>query len=402
MDSFHSLRHRPFAFLWAGQTISRLGDALYQLALSWWVLEKTGSATTMGMVLVFSFAPSILFAILGGVIVDRLPRFRIMLASDLVRGLIIALVAVLAYYDRLEVWHIYIASLFFGLVDAVFFPAYTAAVPEIVSKELLPSANSLTGASQPIAGMVGPLAAAFLIASGGTPLAFLLNAASFFASAALLLPLLKLETPISAAPARQVGAEISSGFRIVMGSTWIWLTILLASFGNITRGGPVQVALPFIVDQTLKADVHALGWIRAAMLLGSLLVALVGGWLQRMPRRGLLAYGSAMLTGAMTLWIGLAHTIPEVLIAAFIMGACSTVFTLIWVVTLQEQVPQDKLGRVSSIDFLGSFVFIPVGFAATGWFTDLVSPPVVFIVGGILTMLIWAVGLLSKSVRNLD
>jgi MFS family permease len=402
MQAFRSLNHRPFAFLWSGQTVSRLGDALYQLALSWWVLEKTGSATTMGMVLVFSFAPSILLAILGGVIVDRLPRFRIMLVSDLVRGLIVALVAVLAFYDRLEVWHIYIASLLFGIVDAFFFPAYTAAVPEIVEKEMLPSANSLTGASQPIAGMVGPILAAFLIASGGTPLAFLLDAASFFFSALLLLPLLKLEPPIPAASARQVGEEIRSGIRIVMGSAWIWLTILLSSVGNITRGGPIQVTLPFIVEGTLKADVHALGWVRAAMLLGSLLVALLGAQLQKAPRRGLLAYGSMILAGFMTLWIGLAHTIAELLVAGFLIGACTSVFTLIWIATLQEQVPQDKLGRVSSIDYLGSFVFIPIGFAATGWFTDLINPPTVFIVGGILTILIWVIGLLNKSVRNLD
>jgi MFS family permease len=402
MQVFRSLNYRPFAFLWSGQTISRLGDALYQLALAWWVIEKTGSATAMGMVLVFSFAPSILFAILGGVLVDRLPRFRIMLASDIARGLIVMLVAVLVSYDRLEVWHIFIASLLFGIVDAFFQPAYTAAVPEIVEKELLPSANSLTSASQPIAGIVGPLAAAFLISSGGTSFAFLLDSISFFVSALLLLPLLKLEPPISAAPARQIGMEIRSGFHIVMGSAWIWLTILLSSLGNITRGGPTYVALPFMIDQTLKGDVNDQGWVRAAMLLGSLLGALGGVPLQQAPRRGLIAYGSMILAGGMTLWIGLAHTIYEVLVAGFVIGACTSVFSMIWIVTLQEQVPQHKLGRVASIDYLGSLVFVPVGFAVTGWLTDLVTPPTVFIVGGLITVVIWVVGLLNKSVRELD
>src|SRR6266508_3569411 len=76
MNVLRSLRHRPFALLWTGQTTSRLGDSLYRIALSWWVLEKTGSAVAMGTVLVFSQIPLLL--LIGGVVVDRLPRIRIM------------------------------------------------------------------------------------------------------------------------------------------------------------------------------------------------------------------------------------------------------------------------------------------------------------------------------------
>jgi hypothetical protein len=70
MRLLDSLRHRPFALLWSGQTVSRLGDSLYRIALSWWVLEKTGSATAMGTVTLFTFAPMLLFLLIGGVLVD--------------------------------------------------------------------------------------------------------------------------------------------------------------------------------------------------------------------------------------------------------------------------------------------------------------------------------------------
>ena len=103
MRLFESLRHRPFALLWSGQTISRLGDSLYRIALSWWVLEKTGSAAAMATVAFFSLAPMLVFLLIGGVLVDRLPRFRIMLISDTVNTLVVGLVALLAHADRLEV-----------------------------------------------------------------------------------------------------------------------------------------------------------------------------------------------------------------------------------------------------------------------------------------------------------
>src|SRR5262245_55128793 len=104
---FKALSSRSFALLWSGQTISRLGDQIYGLALAWWILEKTGSAIAMSMVFVCSFLPMILFSLIGGVAVDRYSRLRVMLGSDLGRGLIVAFVAVLAAFQWLEVWHIY-------------------------------------------------------------------------------------------------------------------------------------------------------------------------------------------------------------------------------------------------------------------------------------------------------
>ena len=83
MSLFASLAHRPFLLLWSGQTLSRLGDSLYQIALAWWVLEQTNSAAAMGMVFACGFAPTVLFVLLGGVAVDRLPRIHFHLSWSL-------------------------------------------------------------------------------------------------------------------------------------------------------------------------------------------------------------------------------------------------------------------------------------------------------------------------------
>ena len=135
MSLFRSLKHRSFALLWAGQTLSRVGDFVYEIALAWWVLEKTGSAETMALVLVFSITPSILFLLIGGVAVDRLPRIALMLFSDIGRALTALIVAALAFSGQLQVWHIFAASLFFGFVMAFFQPAYAAVVPQIVPQD---------------------------------------------------------------------------------------------------------------------------------------------------------------------------------------------------------------------------------------------------------------------------
>lgn len=404
MALFRSLAHRSFALLWSGQTISRLGDSLYQVALAWWVLEKTGSATTMGLVLIFSFAPMLLFLLIGGVLVDRFSRFKVMLASDLLRGVIVTAVALLATRNLLEVWHVCIASLVFGLVDAFFQPAYSAAVPEITPRELLPSANSLTGLSQQVSGVVGPLLGAYLVEWGGTSSAFLLDGLSFFISAACLVPLATLSAPrpSGAGASSSMMRDLRQGISFVLGSPWLWITIVLAALSNITRGGPTQVALPFLIQDHLHADVSALGQFRSMVFLGAVIGSMWLGRLSKIRRRGRLAYAAMVMAGLTALVIGLQIPLVAVLFTAVVMGASVTIFNLIWTNQLQEMVPQDMLGRVSSIDYLGSLVFVPIGFGITGWVTDQIGAATTFVIGGALTALVWVLGLLHPAIRNLD
>lgn len=175
MAVFRSLAHRPFALLWSGQTVSRLGDSLYSIALAWWVLEKTGSAAAMGVVLICSTIPMLLLLLVGGVAVDRLPRVRLMLTSDLVRGALVALIAFLAFQDWLELWQLFVLSALFGVVRAFFYPAYTAIIPDLVPAEMLPSANSLRSTNLQMAQIIGPGIGAAIVAFGGTTLAFALD-----------------------------------------------------------------------------------------------------------------------------------------------------------------------------------------------------------------------------------
>ncbi|HLO15652.1 MAG TPA: MFS transporter, partial [Anaerolineales bacterium] len=291
MNLLRALKHRPFALLWTGQTTSRLGDSLYRIALSWWVLEKTGSAIAMGTVLIFSQIPLLLFVLIGGVVVDRLPRIRIMFTSDTLSGLVIAFVAVFAWLDILQIWHIYIASMLFGFVEAFFFPAYQAVIPQLTPPEFLTSANSLNGLSQRITGIVGPTLGAALVAAGGTSITFGLDALSFFISAFCVLPILRsnfdqthrqpemVETMSKQTPALgttegrvEAGAERSvkktlkqgftdllEGFRLVTRIPWIWINILLFGVFNIMEAGTRAVALPFLVKEDLGADVGLLG-----------------------------------------------------------------------------------------------------------------------------------------------
>ncbi len=403
MTFLRSLKHLPFAWLWSGQTISRLGDSLYRIALSWWVLEKTGSATIMGAVLIFSFAPALIFSLIGGVAVDRFSRVWVMIVSDLARGITVLVVSLMSATGQLEIWHVYVASIIFGVVDAFFYPAFTAILPDITPKELLTSANSLTSLSANITNIVGPAFAALLVKLGGTSLGFGLDSLSFFISVACLLPLLHLPKAIRKAVEKtNMLGQLKEGIRAVMTSPWLWITISLASLANVTYSGPLAVSLPFLVERNLGGDVNAFGLIASFSAAGSLLGAVFLGRFHRLRRRGPLAYGAWILGGLMLVIYGFSHQLWLVLAAAFVNGATLVTFGLIWTNTLQEQVSSELLGRVSSIDYLGSFVLLPVSYAVAGMLTDQFGPSSVFIGGGLATIIILSAGLLSPAIRGLD
>ncbi len=126
------------------------------------------------------------------------------------------------------------------------------------------------------------------------------------------------------------------------------------------------------------------------------------GGRKRLRRRGLLAYGSTALSGLGILAIGLAPLTPVAAAGIFIVGLCASVFGLVWTNTLQEMVPRASLGRVTSIDALGSFVLLPIGFGLAGWATDRLGPPWVFILSGAITAGLALAACLHPAIRNLD
>ncbi len=398
-----ALRHPPFTWVWSGQSISLLGDRIFQVALAWWVMEATGSAAAMGTVMILSILPMLLFLLIGGVLVDRFPCLWLMFISDLVRGLVIAAIAVLAYKHALAIWHVYLFSLVSGFVEAFFQPAYRAVIPEITRGDELTSANSLTSLSGQFAGIAGPALGASIVALGGMPLAFALDAVSFFASAACLAPVLKLaKTPQLDEPTRGVLGDLRHGLAAVVASPWLWVTIGVAGVSNIAYAGPMEVALPFLLKENRGVDVRSLGLFYSASALGSILSAVWMGRIPRLRHRGLTLYGSWAIIGLLVMLIGLPVPLPVILLASLAIGACNTILSLVWVNSLQELVPGNLLGRVTSVDYLGSYLLLPLGYAFGGWAAGRFGASALFVFGGALQTLLVVLGLLHPKVRGVD
>lgn len=403
MNFLRSLTHPAFALLWSGQTISRLGDSLYAIALAWWVLEKTGSATAMGLVLICSTIPMLLVLLLGGVAVDRLPRVHLMLASDLLRGGVVGLIALLAFQQWLALWQLCAMSALFGVVRAFFYPAYTALIPDLVPTEMLPSANSLRSISLQVAQIIGPGIGAGVVALGGTSLAFALDAVSFVISAVCLAALPQREA-VRPRASKQTGPlhDIGEGIRTVLHAPWLWITLAIASLSAIFLDGPAQTVLPLLVKQRFGTQVGLYALLTALSALGSIGAALWLGHFKRLRRRGLLTYGAWLVASLMLLVVGLPLSVSGVSLAFFVQGAALATLGLTWMNTLQEFVPADRLGRVASIDLLVSSGLVSIGYGLAGIAADRLGASLVFVLGGAISAFVIALALLHPAIRAVD
>jgi MFS family permease len=419
-DSFHIfkvLRSRPFTLLWVGQFISFVGDYMFRIALAWEVLLLTGSATAMGIVVIASLAPTIVFVLIGGVTADRLPRRLIMLSSDAGRAIVVLLITLLTVMHLLQFWHLVALSLLFGVVDGFFAPAYRSIAPQLVEKEMLQSANSLTQMGTLMSGLFGPTLGAICVAVAGPASAFALDGLSFLVSVGCLLAMriphtsqpqtdIIDEKQVKQQGLRGVLVDIREGLRYVTGSSWLWVTITIASVANITFFGPMAVALPKLVHDVYGTGAWLYGVISTADALGALIATIIIGQMRHLRKRGLLAYTALLISCSGLLVLGLPFPrMAEPIIAptaSFFMGLGLGVFQVIWVTILQELIPTDKLGRVSSIDMMGSYVLLPLGIAIVGVLTDRFGPALMFIGGGTLSLALIAMGFCVRSIRELE
>jgi MFS family permease len=198
--------------------------------------------------------------------------------------------------------------------------------------------------------------------------------------------------------------DIRDGFQFIFNSTWLFWSMLSATFGLVAYAGTMTVALPKLVLGVSGGSVWLLGAITTSAGIGAIVGAIIVGQF-KLRHRGITAFSAYIFTGLSLLAFSLSHalTIPSfVLLAAFGAGAGIAVMDMIWTNLLYELVPADKLGRVTSVDLLGSLGMLPVGYVVAGWLSDHYGPSSVFLLGGLMMVVLNSLPLLLKGIREVD
>jgi MFS family permease len=394
------LRYAPFRYLVGGRTVTMLGNAVAPIALAFAVLDLTGSARDLGLVVGARSLANVVFVLIGGVIADRLPRNLVMVGASVVAAATQAAVAAAVLTGAATIPVLMVLSAVNGAVAALAMPAAAALVPQTVPADIRLQANAINRLGHNGAMIVGASLGGVLVAAVGPGWGLAVDAATF-AVAAVLFTLVRVPRVVADTPVEErssVFADLRIGWTEFASRTWLWVVVVGFCVLNAAFSGGLGVLGPLIADETIGRT--AWGLVLAAETLGMV----VGGFVaMRLKVRRLLLFGVAWCFGDVLLLgtLGVAPVIGPLIAVALITGFALEQFAIAWDTTMQEHVPADKLARVYSYDMLGSFVAIPLGQVAAGPLAEAYGVRTTLIGAAVLCALAVVGMLLSRDVRAL-
>ncbi|MGG6309562.1 MFS transporter [Paenibacillus macerans] len=371
-------KSKPFPYLWLGQLISFLGSSVTMIMLPVIVYTITGSTTTMGLIMAAYMLPNIIMLPISGMLVDRYNRTHLMLLTDFLRFLVMVALASLLFADALTIQTLVILVVLYGLMDGLFQPAYAATRAAVFTPEIRNSANALTQISNQAVRLIGPSLGGVLVTFFSAGWGAALDALTYVASFICLFLLRKLipYQPKAANPsegASGLGTDFKEGLDVLKSKPWLWITILAFSLVNICFGAVVTVVIPWLFKIHLEFAPYVYGIAVTCAGGGAILAGLLFGARRQWRRRGLLAYGGALLSGIALLLMSVTTSAAGLCVLFALEGFGLMMFSLIWETSMQELVPQEAFGRVASLDMLGSFALLPIGYILIGWLADLIG-----------------------------
>lgn len=366
--------------------MSRLGTAIFDVVLAWWLIEQTGSAAPVGYVLAASVLPIAVLGPFGGVLVDRWNKKHILIVADLVSGAAALGVAVMAYRGEVNLPLVVACCFVLGAASSMFKPAVRAIVPLLVGRSELVRANSVTTNVAETTKLAGPLVGAWLIALPlvGVPGAFLVNALSYWVSAAVT-AFVSYRHDTATRPVWLVFGDLRQGLRYIAGDVLLSRLVILCGLVNFFLVS-FNVLLPLYVQRVLHRGEAFYSYLLAAEAAGGIaatVVLLVGPAIRPRPRlfAAFLALGGASL-GLMSVLT----SSPAVLGMAFAQGFFIGGFNAMFFACLQETVAAELTGRVFAVVYLAAFLAMPLSYLTFGYLGDSIVGQA-FLYAGIGTVL---------------
>ena len=368
---------RSFLLLWGSQAVSALGTAMTEYALIVWVYGQEGTASSVTVLTLCSFAPTILFRFIAGAIADRWDKKRIMLCADLFAALGTLSVLLLFSFSALRVWHLYLINVLLSLMNAFQEPAAFVATSLLVPEKHYSKAGGLQGFSGAVISVLAPSLGSVLLVSGGLRLVLICDLCSFFAAFIVLLFFIRLpETEKTQEADKEPFSKVCmEGFRYLRGNTVILRLILFMTCVNfLAKLGNDGMLAPFVLGRT-GDNQQVLGAVQSAVAFGLIAGSLCAAWMKPAKNRLKLIYlttalvfsGNIFMSLSVRPWVWCAASFGSYAMAA-VMNTNLTVF-------MREQIPVDMQGRVFSAESTLKNCLIPLGLFLGGILADHAAEP---------------------------
>ncbi|MCS7283592.1 MAG: MFS transporter [Anaerolineae bacterium] len=388
------MEHRDFLVLWMGQLLSQVGDQCMLIAAVTLITHLSASPLALLIPALSLALPQVLFGLVGGVIADRLDRRWVMIASDLLRALLV--LAALLVRTSGDLWILYLAAAGLAMVGAFFYPARNASIPNIVPENLLLAANGMIQGSYILALIVGPTLAGTIVELWGWPAAIVFDSFTFLVSAAAIL-LIRIPSQRNGDPGlasrRTLWQDMKAGLQFIQTSPSLRRVLPVTGVATLGIGAIVLLAIPHLKVR-LGAGGLEYGVAMSALGIGSILGGLVASRFSRRFSLHLLVGWMLVLAGGAIVGFAYAPNYLVVLVSVVVLGICIVIARGALDTMVQTLAPDEVRGRVQSAVALivAAGTALAQGLSATlGHFLGIRT---IFVTAGAVTA---AAGLLTLS-----
>ena len=408
------LRVRDFRLLFVGQMISTTGDMFYAVALPWLMLSSGHTPQELGIVLATYGVPRVGTLLLGGLLSDWLRPRRVMLLADIMRALLVGVLAVLVFTGRTGVLPLCAVAAPLGAFAGLFLPAYYAILPEILGADALQAGNALNTSSLQLALLIGSGLAGLVVSRLQSGPAFVVDALTFVVSALTLILMRGEHRSAEAVTAQkeQALAQEASGrestfaqditfWRLIRTWRLLQVAFLVIIFGNFLFNGLFEVALPTLARDQFMSGAGGYGLLLAMFGAGSLLGGLIAGSLGKIAHRGLLMLICIMTLGVLYSFVPFAGGLPGAALLIGCAGLTNGMLTVLAFTVMQQQAPPHLLGRLLGIFLFASLGLYPLSVALVGVVSSHVGPVILFPISGAMMLGAAAFGWLQRDIRKL-
>jgi len=401
LQTFSSLRHPDYRYLWTGTLMMGAGQWIQQVTLGWLLYDLTGSSVLLGALNGLRALPFLVTGPMAGVAADRMDRRRLMLRTQYVLIATALLMGGLVASGLLEVWHIFVFTLITGVAWSFSEPVRQSLIPSVVPKKDLVNAIALNSGGFNLMKVIGPALGGVLIALFGAAGNFFVQGTAYVG---VLTMIYLLHVPPTPEQARRSSAlaNLKEGFRYVWSTPAVLALMTLAYVPRIFAV-PYQTLMPIFQKDVLRVGPEGLGMLMAAPGVGAVLAVLVlASAASRVRRQGLLLVGSIIVLGIFLISFSRATSFPVALVLLVVVGACQMIFLASTNTMLMLIVPDELRGRVMSLYMLDRGL-MPAGALFAGVTAHFIgAPSTVTAMGTILILLTLVVAWRVPAIRALE
>ncbi len=376
-----SLKHKKFFYLWLGQLISITGTQMQLWALFWHINQLDENPMALGGIGVARILPVIIFSLIGGALADSFDRRKVMFATQSIAAVLALTLALFTQFGQITIWHIYVITALQAVVVAFDGPSRQALIPNLLPKEDLPNAFSMTFTAFQAGAVIGPAISGFFIAGFGQEAVYFFNAISFVAVLVALLLIGDVPQVIGEKTAGISMEAIKDGIRFILSKPIIFSTMMVDFVATFFASA--STLMPIIAKDVLDVGVVEYGYLSAASAVGAVAVALVISQIKEIRKQGMVFVTAVVIFGIATIIFGITKSFIVAWLAIAVTGGADGVSTIVRNTIRQLQTPDHVRGRMTSINQIFFMGGPQLGEIEAGAVAQFFGAPFAVITGGI-------------------